>query len=262
MLRAQRLTRYFSSIGGKKRALECVTAYFDTGITTLIGANGSGKTTLLKILATIDSPSSGTLEHDGSAVNFKLAEKYREHIGYVPQDVRFVSGMNCEEALIYSAWVSGMSRTNILPRISEVLDLVGLLSKRKERVGSLSGGQNRRLGIAAALIHDPDILFLDEPTAGLDPQSRLLIRKILHNLAPHATIVVSTHLIDDVESLSQNTLVLHEGWAAFHGTWDELLLSAQDFAESVGLQSSDKLEIALAYVSQQKSDDFADGSSL
>ncbi|HCJ69471.1 ATP-binding cassette domain-containing protein [Corynebacterium casei] len=250
VLKAYDITRIFSGVSGKKVALDQVYATFERGITTLIGANGSGKTTLLKILATIDSPTSGTLQHNGETIGFKSSEDYRDCIGYVPQDVRFVSGMKCDEALAYAAWVSGMSRSQAQPRIPEVLQLVGLSLKAKEKVGSLSGGQNRRLGIAAALIHRPDILFLDEPTAGLDPQSRLEIREILQALAQQATIVISTHLIDDVEGLSQKTLALHEGRAVFHGTWHELSAAA---ATDNSLNSSDKLENALAFVSQRAS---------
>ena len=164
------------------------------------------------------------------------------------RDVHFASTMTCRDALAYAGWVAGLDRQAYLRRIPEVLDLVELPEIENSRVSNLSGGQTRRVGIAAALIHSPDILFLDEPTAGLDPQARIEVRRLLKRLKDSATIILSTHLQDDLEHVADSVVALHNGRVAYEGAWDRLRdVSTENFSSV----STDNLERALAYVASR-----------
>ena len=180
----------------------------------------------------------------------KTRDAYRQRIGYVPQDVRFISTMSCSDALAYAGWVAGLSRSEYRARIPEVLAEVGLPEVANARVGSLSGGQNRRIGIAAALMHRPDVIYFDEPTAGLDPQARFEVRNLIRSVGERATVVISTHLTDDVDSLADHVIALHTGRVAFEGSWQQLQQHA-----GPATHSSDPLEEALAVIAQSPAPD-------
>lgn len=231
-------------------ALDNVSAQLPEGITTLIGANGSGKSTLIRVLCTLEAADGGSFSVDGERIEGKTRDAYRQRIGYVPQDVRFISTMSCSDALAYAGWVAGMSRSEYRARIPEVLAEVGLPEVANARVGSLSGGQNRRIGIAAALMHRPDVIYFDEPTAGLDPQARFEVRNLIRSVGERATVVISTHLTDDVDSLADHVIALHEGRVAFEGSWQQLQQHA-----GPATHSSDPLEEALAVIAQSPSPD-------
>lgn len=231
-------------------ALDNVSAQLPEGITTLIGANGSGKSTLIRVLCTLEAADGGSFSVDGERIEGKTRDAYRQRIGYVPQDVRFVSTMSCQDALAYAGWVAGMSRSEYRARIPEVLAEVGLPEVANARVGSLSGGQNRRIGIAAALMHRPDVIYFDEPTAGLDPQARFEVRNLIRSVGERATVVISTHLTDDVDSLADHVIALHTGRVAFEGSWQQLQQHA-----GPATHSSDPLEEALAVIAKSPAPD-------
>lgn len=247
MIELQTLSKTYRTGGRVVDALDKVSAHLPKSITALIGDNGSGKSTLIRILCTLETADSGSFAVDGVRIDGKARIAYREQIGYVPQDVRFVSTMSCKDALAYAGWVAGLSRSEYLARIPEVLDEVGLSQVADARVGSLSGGQNRRIGIAAALMHHPHILYFDEPTAGLDPQARFEVRNLIRSVGERATVVISTHLTDDVNSLADHVVALNRGCVTYEGGWRQL----QQAATSAGslAHSSDALEAALAYLS-------------
>ncbi len=244
-MQLQSLSKTYRASGRAVHALDNVSAQLPEGITTLIGANGSGKSTLIRVLCTLEAADGGSFSVDGERIEGKTRDAYRQRIGYVPQDVRFVSTMSCSDALAYAGWVAGMSRSEYRARIPEVLAEVGLPEAANTRVGSLSGGQNRRIGIAAALMHRPDVIYFDEPTAGLDPQARFGVRNLIRTIGEHASVVVSTHLADDVASLADHVIALNKGRVAFEGSWQQLRQHA-----SSATHSSDPLEEALAVIAQ------------
>ncbi|MEX3517199.1 ATP-binding cassette domain-containing protein [Corynebacterium camporealensis] len=250
MLVTSRLTKDYRSGSRHKFALKNVSVSFPGGVTSLIGPNGSGKSTLMRVLTTVEKPTSGHFAVDGYAIERAVVSDYRMRIGYVPQEVRFVPRMRVREALEYAGWVAGMSRADYHARVAEVLSLVGLSDKEHHRVGSLSGGQTRRLGIAAALMHQPSIYFLDEPSAGLDPQARIDVRNIIKEIGASATVVVSSHFTDDVAGLSNHVVTLNQGRVSFEGTWEELHQAT--VASGAGANSVDPLEGALSYLGQKE----------
>ena len=248
MICTSSLSKTFRSRTGTTEAVKDVSVTFPPGLSVLIGANGSGKSTLIRLLCTIEKPTRGGFSIDGSEIAGRALANYRRRIGYVPQDVHFASTMTCRDALAYAGWVAGLDRRAYLRRIPEVLEMIELPEIENSRVGNLSGGQTRRVGIAASLIHSPDILFLDEPTAGLDPQARIEVRHLLNRLKDSATIILSTHLQDDLEHVADNVVALHNGRVAYEGEWSRLkAVSADDFSSV----STDPLERALAYVASK-----------
>lgn len=248
MICTSSLSKTFRSRTGTTEAVKDVSVTFPPGLSVLIGANGSGKSTLIRLLCTIEKPTRGGFSIDGSEIAGRALANYRRRIGYVPQDVHFASTMTCRDALAYAGWVAGLDRRAYLRRIPEVLEMIELPEIENSRVGNLSGGQTRRVGIAASLIHSPDILFLDEPTAGLDPQARIEVRHLLNRLKDSATIILSTHLQDDLEHVADNVVALHNGRVAYKGEWSRLkAVSADDFSSV----STDPLERALAYVASK-----------
>lgn len=248
MICTSSLSKTFRSRTGTTEAVKDVSVTFPPGLSVLIGANGSGKSTLIRLLCTIEKPTRGGFSIDGSEIAGRALANYRRRIGYVPQDVHFASTMTCRDALAYAGWVAGLDRRAYLRRIPEVLEMIELPEIENSRVGNLSGGQTRRVGIAASLIHSPDILFLDEPTAGLDPQARIEVRHLLNRLKDSATVILSTHLQDDLEHVADNVVALHNGRVAYEGEWSRLkAVSADDFSSV----STDPLERALAYVASK-----------
>lgn len=251
MITTHQLSKTYRTHTGKVTALESVSVSIPRGITGIIGPNGSGKSTLLRLLTSVERPTTGTIELDGQPITGKFKRDYRRAIGYVPQDVTFVPSMTVTQALEYAGWVSGMTGKACRKRIPEALDMVELGEKARSKVGGLSGGQNRRLGIAAATIHAPDIVLFDEPTAGLDPQARVGIRNIIELLGHDSTVVVSSHLADDISRLSKQIVALRRGAVAFTGEWDELLHAAKNSEHAI--DSSDPLEIVLGFVADSHS---------
>ncbi|MDK6492475.1 ABC transporter ATP-binding protein [Corynebacterium coyleae] len=248
MIRTNSLSKTFKSRTGTTEAVKDVSVTFPPGLSVLIGGNGSGKSTLIRLLCTIEKPTRGGFSVDGTEIAGRALVNYRRRIGYVPQDVRFASTMTCRDALAYAGWVAGLDRRAYLRRIPEVLEMIELPEIENSRVSNLSGGQTRRVGIAASLIHSPDILFLDEPTAGLDPQARIEVRHLLNRLKDSATIILSTHLQDDLEHVADNVVALHNGRIAYEGEWNRLKAVSADSFSSV---STDPLERALAYVASK-----------
>lgn len=248
MIETITLTKTYRSAGRHGKALSDVSVTLPHGVTALIGSNGSGKSTLLRILSTIERADQGSFKVNGQLIDRRTLAQYRAQIGYVPQDVRFVSRMKCKDVLEYAGWVAGMDQKACRERIPEVLKIFGLEDLENARVGEVSGGQNRRIGIAAALMHNPSIIFCDEPTAGLDPQARIEVRNSLKAAAKNATVVLSSHLAEDVSTLAQHIVALDHGRVTFEGTWWELLANASDGAVSTG----DELEMCLAYLAGRR----------
>lgn len=204
-----------NKIYGKKSALDNVNLKIEDGMFGLIGANGAGKTTLMRILATVLQKTSGEVVMDG--IPIENVTEIRKFIGYLPQEFSFYPNFTVYEILDYFSELSGVKKEK-KENIFELLDTVNLLDVQKMRVRTLSGGMKRRLGIAAALINNPKLLFVDEPTVGLDPEERMKFRNLLTKYADNRTIVLSTHIISDIEEICSNLAVMKRGKVLYSGS--------------------------------------------
>ncbi len=183
-----------------------ISAEIDNSVVCVIGSNGAGKSTLFRMLAGLIRPSRGTIERSRGAAT-----------GYLPQEMEFPTRTNCEEFLHFVAWAQGIPAGERPSRVERALSEVGLLDRRGQRVSALSGGMRRRLGIAHALVHRPDVLLLDEPTVGLDPVQRIAVRSTIKSVASERVVIIASHLVEDVRALADRVLVLNEGTVAYDG---------------------------------------------
>lgn len=217
--------RHLDKYYGRKQAVSDVTMTIPKGMFGLLGRNGAGKTTLMKILATLSKKQSGTVEICGIPV--ENAAEIRRITGYLPQEFNMYPGMSVYEAMDYLGVLSGLSKQERRKRIPVLLERVNLQDDRKKKVKALSGGMKRRLGIAQAVIHDPKVLIVDEPTAGLDPEERVRFRNLLSEIAEERIVILSTHITGDIEASCEEIAVLEEGKLLFRGTVEELLRSVR-----------------------------------
>ena len=206
---------------GKKHALSEVSLTIPQRKFGLLGPNGAGKTTLMKVLTTLLKKTSGEVKICGVPV--ENCREIRNMTGYLPQDFSMYGNMSAYEALDYLAVLSGMSKAERKIKVPEMLEKVNLLEKRKTKVRSMSGGMKRRLGIAQAIIHDPKVIIVDEPTAGLDPEERVRFRNLLCEIAKDRIVLLSTHIVGDIEATCENIAVLNQGKICFNGKITELL---------------------------------------
>ncbi|MFY1679226.1 ATP-binding cassette domain-containing protein [Streptomyces sp. WMMC905] len=212
----------------KTPVLRDINLELGTGITGLLGPNGAGKSTLLRTMATVLPPRSGSVEISGSQVESeRSARQVRGRIGYLPQDFGHDPAMRVLDFVEYAAWLRGIparQQHEAAVRALEHVDLVGL---HRTKMGKLSGGQRQRAGIAWAVVGEPDVILLDEPTVGLDPQQRIQFRSIVKSLG-RSTVVLSTHLTDDIDAVCDRVIVLNEGQISFDGTVSALTAEARD----------------------------------
>lgn len=195
---------------GGRRAVEHVSFTLTRGVYGLLGPNGAGKTTLMKMMVDILAPSGGRVCLDGVGIH-ALGAAYRDRLGYMPQEIGVYKNFSAEKFLRYIAALKGITGKEAARRADALLELVGLREVRKKRLGGFSGGMLRRVGIAQTLLNDPDILILDEPTAGLDPQERIRFRNILAELSGSRIVVLSTHIISDVAFIAGEVIMLRQG---------------------------------------------------
>ena len=195
---------------------------FGTGLTTILGPNGAGKTTLLKTLATVIPPFQGHIEIDGIRVeNEADALKVRHKIGYLPQNFGFDPAMTVENFVTYGAWVRGTDKNQRKNQVIDAISKVDLHEQRNIKMQKLSGGMQRRAGIAWAIVGNPKLVILDEPTVGLDPEQKIQFRKIIRSEI-EATVLISTHHTDDIETLADNVIVFSEGQCKFYDQPEKL----------------------------------------
>jgi ABC-type multidrug transport system ATPase subunit len=210
------------------QALKDINLEFGTGMFGLLGPNGAGKSSLMRIIVTLMKPTSGVVLVDGKDIQ-KMRKKLRRMLGYLPQDFRFFTSLKTWEFLDYSGSLAGMkNRKERLAEVDRLLDQVGLLEARDRQANKLSGGMKRRLGIAQALIGNPRIIVVDEPTTGLDPDERIRFRNILSQLSQHdVTIILSTHIVGDISSTCQGMALLNKGELVFSGSPESLVQHAE-----------------------------------
>ncbi|NOK63216.1 MAG: ABC transporter ATP-binding protein [Chloroflexi bacterium AL-W] len=216
------LTKYY----GNFCVLDHVSLQIEGGMFGLLGPNGSGKTTLMRLLATILRPSAGQMFIDNIDV-LRHPARIRAQLGYLPQDFGFYKRLTAYETLSYIATMKQIARAERHQQIRQVLEQVNLIDVARRRVGGFSGGMCQRLGIAQALLGNPPLLIVDEPTAGLDPEERLRLRNLLVRLATQRTVLLSTHIVADIEASCTALAVLNQGRLVFTGTLTDLVEQAR-----------------------------------
>ncbi len=211
---------------GSKQVLNNINMEISEGMFGLLGPNGAGKTTLMRILTTLLHKTGGSVRIDGIDIDDK--SKIRTIIGYLPQDFSMYPNMSVYESLDYLAILSGINDDRITrkKRIINLLERVNLDRQLRTKVRALSGGMKRRLGISQALLHNPKILIVDEPTAGLDPEERVRFRNMLTDFADGRIVILSTHIVEDIEFTCENLAILKDGQIAYQGRVKELLEKA------------------------------------
>lgn len=199
-------------------AVDRVSATLHEGVYGLLGANGAGKTTLMRMLCGILQPTSGTVTFDGMDVS---EEGYRAILGYLPQDFGYYPEFTATDFLLYMAALKGLPKSAAKGRAAELLELVSLEDAARKKIKTFSGGMKQRLGIAQALLNDPKLLVLDEPTAGLDPKERVRFRKLIAELGKDSIVLLSTHIVSDIEHIAREVLMMQDGSLIYRGPWDE-----------------------------------------
>ena len=210
---------------GRKAALKNVSVTIHSGMYGLLGRNGAGKTSLMRILATLSVPSGGEVSMNGIPIN--ETGKIREIVGYLSQNFYFYRNMSVYDAMDYLGLLSNLPDKIRKERIASLLEQVNLKENMRTKIKALSGGMKQRLGIAQALLHDPQILIVDEPTAGLDPEERIRFRNMLSEFAEDRIVILSTHISSDVETSCENIGVLDNGKMIWNGAAEELIKQAE-----------------------------------
>ncbi len=221
-LKVDRITKQY----GSKIAVDRMNLTLNKGVTGLLGANGAGKTTLMRMMCGILTPTSGEITYDGNSV---ISEEYRNVLGYLPQDFGYYPEFTGKDFLMYFSALKGLDKKAAKERTDEILELVGLKDVAKEKIKKYSGGMKQRLGIGQALINRPEILILDEPTAGLDPKERVRFRNLIEELGKESIVLLSTHIVSDIEHIAENIVMMRKGQIIWQGTWSEKDGSLEDF---------------------------------
>lgn len=198
-------------------AVDRISANLGKGVYGLLGANGAGKTTLMRMICGILKPTGGTISFDGIDVG---EEAYRAILGYLPQDFGYYPEFNATDFLLYLAALKGIPKIQAKKKADELLELVSLQDARRKKIKTFSGGMKQRLGIAQALLNDPKLLVLDEPTAGLDPKERVRFRELIENLGKESIVLLSTHIVSDIEHIADEILMMKGGQLIYQGKWD------------------------------------------
>jgi ABC-2 type transport system ATP-binding protein len=214
---------------GRRMAVDGLDLALGTGVHGLLGPNGAGKTTLVRALATVLRPAGGRLSLLGEAVNGRLdLRRLRRQIGYLPQEFGFYRRFTVREFVEYIAWLKEVPAGEVPDAVQRAVERVGLADRADHRMKTLSGGMVRRAGIAQAIVNDPRILLLDEPTAGLDPDQRMELRAMLRELAGDTCVVIATHLVEDVAAACTDVVLMDGGQLVFRGVPADLAAAAGD----------------------------------
>ena len=224
-------------------AVDHVSTSMGTGVYGLLGVNGAGKTTLMRMLCTLIHPSSGFITLNGKDI-FEMDSEYRKILGYLPQEFGFYPDFSVNDYLMYIASIKGIQPTVARKRIRDLLSQTGLNKVEHKKMKKLSGGMKRRVGIAQAMLNDPRILILDEPTAGLDPGERIRFRNLISELSQDRLVLLSTHIVSDIESIADQILLMKDGMIRMSGTEEQLLsaVTARVWRCAVSTEEADRMQ--------------------
>ena len=217
-------------------AVDNLSIEMDNGVYGLLGVNGSGKTTLMRMICTLLKPTNGYILCDGNDI-FQMGAEYRKMLGYLPQDFGYYPDFSVKDYLLYVASIKGLQPIVAKKRMEDLLEQVGMTRYSRKKMKHLSGGMLRRVGIAQAMLNDPKILVLDEPTAGLDPNERVRFRNLISELSTERLVLLSTHIVSDIEYVANKILLMKDGSIRKNGTASELL---SGMSEKVWICKTDK----------------------
>ena len=221
-LSLDRLTKHYKT----KIAVDCISATMTPGVYGLLGANGAGKTTLIRMLCGILEPTSGDVLYNGHSI-FEMGDAYRNLLGYLPQEFGYYPNYTAQEFLLYISALKGIPSRTAKKRTFALLETVGLENVATKKIKTFSGGMKQRLGIAQALLNNPKILVLDEPTAGLDPKERVRLRNILSDFASDKIVLLSTHIVSDIEAIADEVFLMKKGTFILNGSIEEIVSYAK-----------------------------------
>lgn len=207
-------------------AVDRISVKLQKGVYGLLGANGAGKTTLMRMICGILKPTSGTISFDGIDVS---EETYRSILGYLPQDFGYYPEFTGTDFLLYMAALKGIGKPQAKRKVQELLQLVSLQDVAKKKIKTYSGGMKQRLGIAQALLNQPQLLVLDEPTAGLDPKERVRFRNLIADLGKESIVLLSTHIVSDIEQIADKVLMMKDGQLIYQDKWDNSRGNLEEF---------------------------------
>ncbi len=211
-----RLTKQYEN----KIAVDRISLQLTNGVYGLLGANGAGKTTFMRMLCGVLKPTSGTINFNGFDVS---SEEYRSELGYLPQDFGYYPEFSGLDFLLYMASLKGLKKAEAKRKAKQLLKLVSLSDVARKKISTYSGGMKQRLGIAQALLNDPKIIILDEPTAGLDPKERVRFRNLIKELGKNSIVLLSTHIVSDIEHIANTVLMMKAGQIIYNGSANEIV---------------------------------------
>jgi len=252
VLSIDRLTKTF----GNKIAVDNLSMEMRPGVYGLVGANGAGKTTLMRMISAILEPTCGEVLLDGKSVA-DMGADYRDMLGYLPQDFGYYPHYTAKDYLLYIAVLKGIPRREAMKKSKQLLDSVGLRDVSNKKIRTFSGGMKQRLGIAQALLNDPRILILDEPTSGLDPKERVRFRNLISSFANDRIVLLSTHIVSDVEAIADRVFVMKNGRIVSDGSIHELLEEVEGHVWEIAVDPADteKWEAETTVANLRREDD-------
>lgn len=232
---------------GEIQALKGISLTLENGIYGLLGPNGAGKSTLIHLLTDNVKREKGVILWNGKEIQ-SMGKEYRNLLGYMPQQQGYYENFSAEAFLMYMAQLKGMAKKEAKDRVAYMLSVVNLEEQKKERVGAFSGGMKQRLLLAQALLNDPKILILDEPTAGVDPQERIRIRNFISEIAQDRIVILATHIVSDVEAIAKEIILLKKGEVIEQGTPYELLEKIKPYVYEIQIKKEQLKDMQKQYI--------------
>lgn len=249
-LELNNLTKKFGSYA----AVDHIDLMMGNGVYGLLGVNGAGKTTLMRMLCTLLRPTEGSILYNGRDI-FRMDGEYRKLLGYLPQDFGFYPEFTVQDYLLYVATIKGIRPAAAKKRVEELIGQVGLARAAGKKMKKLSGGMKRRAGIAQAMLNDPKILILDEPTAGLDPNERIRFRNLISELSEDRLVLLSTHIVSDIEYIANEIWLMKDGAFVQQGTADAIINSMSEMVWECLVDKDTAVQFSKTYkISNMKSE--------